>query len=554
MSCSKFLPLHLVMLGILTGCTSTQVQRQAATVNEAVERNSKALTAAVKDNDVARLAAQEVNQPYLAGNSIPLSRDAGMPAHFREILVTAKFARGPVPLETALRQVTEASGVLVTATSDALLPASMFLPRGSNSSSAAAPAPTSGPQAIPLMPVGSPMPLPMNSAGASAGTQVTLRAENLLLWKLLDDIGRQSGLSWRPVASGAEFYRLDTQTFDLPAIPQTMASTASLGRNGSSSAAFDTANKTTFLLKEQDLVRGIITTVDALLTTGGKAVVSAESQTLIVTDTPAALARVARYMAAQNRVMSRRVRVVVDAYEVTSRNNNDLGFNWDAVYTSLNNSLRLQSPAALAGSQAGSLVGSRTNGSMAGSSIVINALNEVGTVVNQRSFPFTVVSGRPYTVAMRKTFDYVNQVQLPAQSTTASVVTTVTTPPSVQQKEETVGTFLTVIPTAKADGTIFLSLSIDVTSNRPLVPFSVGSGAAGVTVQQKTIDGTGFIMESATRSNVPLVMGGIEFETGTTTERRMAPGAPLLLGGSNQDEHQKSRTVLVVTAVSEEGV
>jgi hypothetical protein len=49
-------------------------------------------------------------------------------------------------------------------------------------------------------------------------------------------------------------------------------------------------------------------------------------------------------------------------------------------------------------------------------------------------------------------------------------------------------------------------------------------------------------------------MGGIEFDTGTAMSRRLAPGAPLLLGGSDQSEYQKTRTVLVVTAVSEEGV
>lgn len=375
------------------------------------------------------------------------------------------------------------------------------------------------------------------------------------LWTVLDDIAMQAGLSWRPTAGGAEFYRVETQIFHLPAIAPTMGTTASLGRSGNDSDAFETANKTSLTLRELDLVKGMADTVQALLTTGGNVVVSAESQSLIVTDTPAALARVARYLEEQHRNLSRRVRVVVDAYEITNRGNDDLGLNWGAVYETINRTVRVQSPTALAGTQAGSVGVARESGAYAGSTAVVNALSEVATVVNHRSFPFTVTSGTPYTVAIRKTFNYVDQIQLPAQVTTGQVINTFAQPPSVMQKEETVGTFLTVIPTAKADGTIYISLSIDQSSNRPLVPFTVGGGTtSGVTVQQKTIDGTGFILESPTRSGVPIVMGGIEFDTGSATERRLAAGLPLLFGGSNQSETQKTRTIIVVTAVSEEGV
>ena len=399
-----------------------------------------------------------------------------------------------------------------------------------------------------------------SAPAAGTGPLVILRSGESgspkLLWMVLDDIARQAGLAWRPVANGAEFYRIETRIFHLPQTPALLGTNATLSRNGSSNAAFETINKTTVTLKEQDLIKGMAATVEALLTTGGRVVVSAESQSLIVTDTPQALARVARYVEDQHRNMTRRVRVVVDAYEIVSRDNNDLGFNWNLVYAHINQSIAINSPIALAGSQAGSLGFRRTSGSAAGSSVVVNALNEVATIVNQRSFPFTVTSGKPYTVAVRKTFDYANQIQLPAQSTTGSVVTTVSTPPSVMQKEETVGTFLTVIPTAKADGTIYVALYIDQTSSQPLKPFTVGggNGGDGVTVQQKTIDGTGFIMEAPARSGVPVVLGAIETDTGTITERRLAPGAPLMLGGANQRDSQKSRTVLVVTAISEEGV
>jgi type II secretory pathway component HofQ len=117
-----------------------------------------------------------------------------------------------------------------------------------------------------------------------------------------------------------------------------------------------------------------------------------------------------------------------------------------------------------------------------------------------------------------------------------------------------VGTFVTLVPTAKPDGSIFLSVSFDVTSAAPLVPFTVGAGGSGVTVQQKTIDGSGVIQEVPVRSGQTVVIGGIEQNIMQSTERRLGPNAPIILGGSDSNKITKSRMILLVTAVTEEGI
>ncbi|MGH7461532.1 MAG: hypothetical protein ACREMA_10960, partial [Longimicrobiales bacterium] len=188
----------------------------------------------------------------------------------------------------------------------------------------------------------------------------------------------------------------------------------------------------------------------------------------------------------------------------------------------------------------------------AGTRVVVKALNEIGTVVNRRFFPFLTTSGRPVTQAIRSTFNYVDQVQ--ATAAVASSSTAVAQAPTVTQKDETVGTFVTMVPTAKSDGTIFLSLSFDLTSAQPLVPFTVGSSGSSVTVQQKTIDGTGVIQEVPIRSGQTVVVGGIESQTSQDSLRRLFNGAPLVLGGSNAAKVTKTRMVLLVTALTEEGI
>lgn len=88
-----------------------------------------------------------------------------------------------------------------------------------------------------------------------------------------------------PGPTGAEFYRVETRIFHLQAIAQIATTSATLGRNGGSNTVFESQSKTGFTSKDQNLITGMRETIDALLTMSGKAVISQESQTLVVTDT-----------------------------------------------------------------------------------------------------------------------------------------------------------------------------------------------------------------------------------------------------------------------------
>jgi type IVB pilus formation R64 PilN family outer membrane protein len=515
----------LLSIAMLGGCANSLTNRNAASFDESahviVNRQAQA-RAAIMENETRRLAAQEVARPYVAGQSIPMSRDAHMPPQLRaSVPVTALYSNSPVDLPTALRQVSTATGLSFTATPDALMSAGAFAAR------------TGG------------------VAASLALPSVMLRANNTPLWKLLDDIAGQALVSWRPTPNGAEFYRVETRTYELMSIPQIASTAASLGRGGSDNNQFSSQSKTSFTMKDTNQLDGIKTIVDSMISTGGKFSISQENQTLVVTDTPASHARVAEFVKKQNKAMSRRVRMIVEAIEVVSKEGSDFGIDWSLVQNTTSQALTANSPSTLASAQGGVLNLGQMIGPLSGSGVVIKALNEIGTVVNRRVFPFTTTSGRPITQALRTTFNYVDQVQatnLPSNGTTTPQT------PTVTQKDETVGTFLTMVPTAKPDGSVFLSVSFDVTTADPLRPYTVGTGAAAVTVQQKTINGSGVVQEVSVRSGRTEVIGGIEVMSATSTSRRLGEDVPILAGGSNSSASAKSVTVLLVTAVVEEGV
>lgn len=447
-----------------------------------------------------------------------------MPEQLRTVTpVTALFSSSAVDFETALRQLSLATGLLITASPDALMPPSAFSPRTGAATS----------------PVGAP-------------PRVMLQAQGVPLWSVLDGVARQTQTAWRPIASGAEFYRVETRVFALSAIAQTASASASLGRNAGTNQVFESQSKSSFESKDLNVIAGMRIAIDAMLTTGGRAVISPESGTLVVTDTPAALDRVAAFVTEQNKVVSRRVRMMLEAIEVVDKDATEVGVDWTLIYAKASAALTVGAPASLTSSQVGRLgvTAPAGSGQYAGSSVVVNALSEIGVIVNRRVFPLLTTSGRPVTQAVRSTFNYVDQVQATAISSSA----TTQQAPTITQKDETVGTFLTVLPTAKSDGTIFLSLSFDMTSAQPLVPFTAGSPGSSVTVQQKVIDGSGIIQELPLRSGQTVLVGGLESNVSQDTIRRLFPGAPMIIGGGDASKVTKSRMVLMVTAVVEEGV
>lgn len=511
---------------VMTGCATPQTERNAGTYAATAELTSRAHEStrrAVMEAERLRVMAQDVPAPWIAGAAMPISREARMPQSLRtSVPVTAFFASEPVDLATALRQISTASSLNLVAKPDALLSPGLFASR-----LAAAP----------------------NAATAPA--LVSVRASGVPLWKLLDDLAAQTQTSWRPTPTGAEFYRVVTRSYEIAAIAQKAAVASTLGRTSSAEKAFASDSKTTYSMADASQLDGLRASVEALLSVSGRLTLTPETQHLTVTDTEAVQAQVEALVREQNKQFSRRVRMLVEAIEVVSKGGSDFGIDWTTVLNTANNALTMRSPGGLSSAQAGSLGVQQMSGPLAGSGVVVQALNEVGTVVSRRVFPFITTSGRPITQALRTTFNYVDQVQVTA---VASSTQQAAQAPTVTQKDETVGTFLTIVPTAKKDGSIILTVAFDVTSAEPLRPYTVGSGASAVTVQQKTINGSGVVQEVTMRSGRTEIVGGLEMVNTQNTSRRLGEGLPMVFGGSDNATSARSVTVLLVTAVAEDGV
>jgi type II secretory pathway component GspD/PulD (secretin) len=190
-----------------------------------------------------------------------------------------------------------------------------------------------------------------------------------------------------------------------------------------------------------------------------------------------------------------------------------------------------------------------TGGRWDGTALVLKALSEVGTITRRTTVPLQTLNRRPVTHAVRTTFTYIDQVQVTTVASSAGT----STAPSVTQKEETVGSFLTVIPDAQDDGQILLTIAYDNTVAQPLKTLTFGANGNQVQLQQKTIDGMGTVQQVELRPGQPVLISGFERSQDQYDKRRLDEGAPLILGGSGKTARERRNTVVLITAQVEEG-
>ena len=331
---------------------------------------------------------------------------------------------------------------------------------------------------------------------------------------------------------------------------------AGLGRSGNSKAGgFDTTSRTALKGTEQHTLDAIKQRLEPFLTRAGMiAAQPGALSSVVITDTPDVLREVGRFIERENRALTRRVRLIFDEIALLTHEDLELGLDWESLLTQNSFVTALSAPVASAGVGAARSALSAAQGPVQSSTMVVNALAKYGTVLRHVSMPVMTLNKRPVTHAIRTTFSYIDQVKAVAftagdSSAAASGLPSV----SISQKEETVGSFLTLLPDAQEDGQILLSVAYDNTVAQPLKTVTVGEQSSRMQIQQITIDGNGVVQQVALKSGQPMLISGFEQKQGEAERVRLTADAPIVFGGSNRAKQRRAVTLIVVTAQVEEG-
>jgi len=385
---------------------------------------------------------------------------------------------------------------------------------------------------------------------------LNVSVSNMELGSLLDLADATWGVNHRVLDSGViEIFRLDTRIFRLRALAQTDSTRVT------SSAGFDKESTVTMESKDRNALASVQNSLLALGTIAGSVNVNPDSKSVIVTDTPESIASMESFLDIENKRLSRRVTLLIEEIYVSNKNDQEAAINWSVLLNKVKGAATtsstganwvnsLTSPAGATSANAGSIgFNVQGSGGYAGSSVVLQALNEMGLTVTQRSFPVTMTNGSTHVLGLPTIFDYVQSV---SSNVSASTVGTFSAP-TVVQKEDKLGAFLTVTPEAQDDGQILISMNL-VDRSGTLNPYTVQVNGVGTTVQQRNFPEMNWTGRTVLRAGVTQLVGGLDEVVNSSNSRRLDENAPIVLGGGDVSNRNKRHVIILMTAIVEDNI
>jgi type IVB pilus formation R64 PilN family outer membrane protein len=520
-----------LLLG-LSGCAIDTLSRQTRDYSRQKADQAQSTARQVRQQ-VARAGQPDqsetrVNKPWVAGKPMPLGREYDLPVALRTNVKTTLLFRKPSTslLETANR-LAQATGVPVRVSPEALLPIAQFMPRLSAAS-------------------GAPQVMTPASASMPQGTRPLLQ--------VLDQVAAAHQAHWHYRDGAIEFYRTRTRVFDVHALSVAATASMRLGKaGGQDSQGFDSAAQTELSLNSQAIMEDVVKQLEPFLTRA--ALVAAQPGSLssvVITDTPAALDAVGAYLEQLNRRLTRRVRLVFEQVTVTRDQEHEQGIDWQLALASELAGLDVSSLGAGAGAP---MIGaSAAAGAGAyGGSLVLKAVSRYADVVRHTTVPVMTLNRRPVTHAVRSTFTYVDQVKSVAMGKPDQNGSSALPGIAVNQKRQTVGAFLTLVPDVQDNGQVLLSVAFDNTVAMPLKTLSFGSAAQAVQVQQLDLRGSGTVQQVVLYPGRSTLIAGFEHQANEVDQARRSPHAPKWLGGDDHVKRQSTVTLIFVTAQVQDG-
>ncbi|WP_449631935.1 PilN family type IVB pilus formation outer membrane protein [Rahnella aceris] len=401
--------------------------------------------------------------------------------------------------------------------------------------------------------------LPLSTLGGSAPRQAATAsvASDLrgVFWQgelggLLDNITTRLGLSWRYEQGRIAIFYLDTRTFPVMFMDSKASfgsktvsgTTSSMGTSGTGSSGglsgdSNTSQNTEMEIKSS-LYEDVTNTIKSMLTpqTGR---MNLSAGVLTVTDTPRVLEQIGRYLDDRNKELNRQVVLNVQVYSVEKRKQDQLGLDWNAVFTS--GSVGLSLTNAFTGAASDALSGgvSILDGKGAGTKGFIKALSEQAnvSVMTQASSMTTNLSAVPIQVALQQ--DYASNV---STSDTANVGST----SSITKSTITTGFNMTVLPFLMPQSAkMQLQFAINMSDDPTMRTFtSDNTSVELMKTRLKT-----FTQRVIMQSGQTLVLSGYQSLNNTVNRQGVGSFRFFGLGGGSDGENNKTMLVILITPV-----
>ncbi len=300
------------------------------------------------------------------------------------------------------------------------------------------------------------------------------------------------------------------------------------GQSVSSSDMGAETAQSSFNSFEIDVWAEVEKAVKSMLSEDGKVVVTSASGTIMVTDTPLVLDRVARHIDELNNKLSRQVALSVKVWALELNNETSAGFNIQKAILGSSASLASTGAAPYRNLDGvGSITAAILDGKMKGSSMVLQALRQFGRTtlvtsgsgisMNNMPLPVQVISRDAYLAGMNTIRDDISQTTEMTSGEIATGFSMVVTPHILERRQ------------------VILQYNVTLSSLRELEEFSSGDSK----IQLPKISTRSFSQRVTMNIGQTLILGGFEQE-----QRFDSKGLGLMAGGKS-GEYGKS--IIVVT-------
>lgn len=518
---------------MMSGCAIDHLSRQTRDYTRGQRHGSQQAVTRFEQSvsDAGKIDRHQtrVGKPWVSGRAVPLAREFDLPPALRaNVKTTLIFKHKAKSLAQVASRIAQATRIPVRVSPEAQLPAAQFAPRVA-SAGAVAPAAMTVVHSLPV------------------GSQP--------LTRILDHVAATYQIEWAFDGKAIEFFRTRTRAFNIRALSVSAKAAMRLGKSSSQgNQGFDSAAQTELTLSDQMVVEDVAKQLEPFLTQA--AIVAAQPGSLssvVITDTPRALDAVEQYLARLNRRLSRRVRLVFEQVTVTRDQRHEQGIDWQLAIASALAGLDVSDSSSLGTTPTLARIDGPGTVPGLNAGLVLKAVSRYADVVRHTTVPVMTLNRRPVTHAVRSTFTYVDQVKSVSTSTNDKKSSNTLPGIAVNQKRETVGAFLTLVPDVQDDGQVLLSVAFDNTVAMPLKTLTFGSAQNRMQVQQLDLRGNGTVQQVAVYPGRPTLVAGFEHQTNEVNQTRRAPHAPKVFGGGDEVNRQTTMTLIFVTAQVQEG-
>lgn len=546
------LALTISSIFVLSGCAAVRVNDSNDAANGIIDDLAKRNEEAVKPAASRPVLRVHHDQPWVQTKAIKIVRPAVVeqyPALNCDLVyVTAK----PATLVEFAQRVTSLCGVPIRLTTDALtyVKGGQSMDSSGQMGGAIPPLPSlPGMSSMPNLPLPATAP-PVNSGYTSSNVASQFMVNTKFqgqLAGLLDNVTANLGLGWRANATGVEIFYLDSKIYTLMALQATTETSSVVQANvstssgsgsgsGSSSTGQGGSNQSTTTLIKNDLIADVEKNLRNMLTPGvGRLSMSPSTGSLAVTDTPQVQARIAEYIARENATMTQQVAFRVEVYAVNFRDDDSASLDLNLVMNKLKkNGFTIKNSSGMAAEASSSLGWTVTGGDFDGSSVLVNALTEQGSVkvVNKSTIYTTNLQPAPIQVSKQTAY-----LASSTSNNTDSGISTTMEPASI-----TTGFSMTLLPYILPDsnGDILLQYAVNLSNLIRLETVESGDSK----IQTPEVDSRIFSQRVKVRDGEMLLVGGFEADVDDATARGTGSAYNPLLGGGFASK--KGRSVIVV--------